>query len=62
VNVIDLLPNLRMLRFPVGQAYLWRDPDSLTLIDTGLAGAGHDICREPSPGSGSSPPTWTVWC
>jgi glyoxylase-like metal-dependent hydrolase (beta-lactamase superfamily II) len=45
VDVIDLLPNLRMLRFPVGQAYLWRDPDSLTLVDTGLAGAGPDIAR-----------------
>jgi glyoxylase-like metal-dependent hydrolase (beta-lactamase superfamily II) len=45
VDVVDLLPNLRMLRFPVGQAYLWRDPDSLTLIDTGLAGSGPDITR-----------------
>jgi predicted RNA binding protein YcfA (HicA-like mRNA interferase family) len=24
---------------------LWRDPDSLTLIDTGLAGSGPDITR-----------------
>jgi integrase len=45
VDVVDLLPNLRMLRFPVGQAYLWRDPDSLTLIDTGLAGSGPNITR-----------------
>lgn len=45
MDVVDLLPNLRMLRFPVGQAYLWRDPDSLTLIDTGLAGSGSDITR-----------------
>lgn len=45
MDVIHLLPNLRMLRFPVGQAYLWRDPDSLTLVDTGLAGAGQDISR-----------------
>ncbi|MGH3720578.1 MAG: MBL fold metallo-hydrolase [Pseudonocardiaceae bacterium] len=45
VDVVDLLPTLRMLRFPVGQAYLWRDPDALTLIDTGLAGSGPDITR-----------------
>lgn len=60
---IDLLPNLRMLRFPVGQAYLWRDPDSLTLIDTGLAGAGGrgvlPIRRTPSGGifDGSTGPS-----
>ncbi len=45
MEVVDLSPNLRMLRFPVSQAYLWRDPDSLTLVDTGLAGAGPDITR-----------------
>lgn len=45
MDVVELLPHLRMLRFPVGQAYLWRDPDSLTLVDTGLAGAGPDITR-----------------
>lgn len=45
VDVVDVLPNLRMLRFAVGQAYLWRDADSLTLIDTGLAGSGSDIAR-----------------
>ncbi|GAA4409814.1 MBL fold metallo-hydrolase [Actinokineospora soli] len=31
---------LTMLRFDVGQAYLWRDGDDLTLIDTGPAGSG----------------------
>ncbi|UFQ15923.1 MULTISPECIES: MBL fold metallo-hydrolase [Streptomyces] len=35
MDVIDILPSLRMLRFPVGAAYLWRDDDGLTLIDTG---------------------------
>jgi glyoxylase-like metal-dependent hydrolase (beta-lactamase superfamily II) len=43
MDVIELSPSVRMPRFPVGQAYLWRDPDSLTLIDTGIAGAGADI-------------------
>ncbi|MGH3916899.1 MAG: MBL fold metallo-hydrolase [Pseudonocardiaceae bacterium] len=45
MDIVELLPTLRMLRFPVGQAYLWRDPDSLTLIDTGLSGSGADIAR-----------------
>jgi len=43
MDVVDLSPQLQMLRFPVGQAYLWRDSDSLTLIDTGVAGSGTSI-------------------
>jgi glyoxylase-like metal-dependent hydrolase (beta-lactamase superfamily II) len=37
MDVIEILPGLRMLRLPVGAAYLWRDGDGLTLIDTGTA-------------------------
>ncbi|MEU7426237.1 MBL fold metallo-hydrolase [Streptomyces sp. NPDC040750] len=43
MDVIELLPRLRLLRFPVGQAYLWRDDDELTLIDAGTAGSGPAI-------------------
>ncbi|MEV5547298.1 MBL fold metallo-hydrolase [Streptomyces sp. NPDC052309] len=43
MDVIELLPRLRLLRFPVGQAYLWRDGDELTLIDAGPAGSGAGI-------------------
>lgn len=32
-----------MLRFPIGQAYLWRDGADLTLIDAGHAGAAAAI-------------------
>ncbi|MFD2120839.1 MBL fold metallo-hydrolase [Streptomyces cirratus] len=32
-----------MLRFPVGQAYLWRDGEALTLVDAGHAGAADAI-------------------
>src|SRR5712691_1843645 len=39
MDVIELLPRLRFIRFPVGHAYLWHDPDGLTLIDTGLPGS-----------------------
>lgn len=35
-----MLPQLSFLRFPVGHAYLWADPDGLTLIDTGVPGSG----------------------
>ncbi|MCH5675262.1 MBL fold metallo-hydrolase [Streptomyces gilvus] len=39
MDVVELLPRLRLLRFPVGQAYLWRDGDELTLIDAGPPGS-----------------------
>lgn len=44
-----LTEQLTMLRFAVGQAYLWRDGDELTLIDTGPAGSAPAIaaaCRD----------------
>lgn len=40
---IELSPRLLLLRFPVGNAYLWHERDALTLIDTGVAGSGKDI-------------------
>jgi glyoxylase-like metal-dependent hydrolase (beta-lactamase superfamily II) len=43
IDVVEVLPNLHMFRFPVGQAYLWRDASELTLIDTGLPGYGDAI-------------------
>ncbi|MEV4295291.1 MBL fold metallo-hydrolase [Microbispora rosea] len=39
MDVVELLPSLYFLRFPVGHVYLWRDPDGLTLIDSGLPGS-----------------------
>lgn len=39
MDVIELLPRLYFIRLPVGHAYLWRDPDGLTLIDAGLPGS-----------------------
>ena len=38
MDVIRLLPRLFFVRLPVGHAYLWHDPDGLTLIDAGLPG------------------------
>ncbi|MDX3852711.1 MBL fold metallo-hydrolase [Streptomyces sp. AK02-01A] len=40
MEIVELLPRLHLLRFEVGQAYLWRDDDGFTLIDSGIAGAG----------------------
>ncbi|WAP60306.1 MBL fold metallo-hydrolase [Streptomyces sp. S465] len=43
MEIIEVLPALRMLRFPVGSAYLWQDGDELTLIDTGTADRAAEI-------------------
>lgn len=45
MDVIELLPRLHLLRFSVGQAYLWRDDDELTLIDAGPPGSGTPIAE-----------------
>ncbi|MER6914472.1 MBL fold metallo-hydrolase [Streptomyces sp. NPDC000594] len=45
MEIIEVLPELTLLRFPVGQAYLWRDGGTLTLIDAGTVGAGTEIVR-----------------
>ena len=39
MDIIQLMPRLHFLRLPVGQAYLWSDPEGLTLIDAGLPGS-----------------------
>ena len=39
MELIQLTPRLHQIRFPVGHAYLWHDPDGLTLIDSGLPGS-----------------------
>ncbi|QGV82915.1 MBL fold metallo-hydrolase [Streptomyces ficellus] len=44
MELIDVRPRLFMLRFPIGQAYVWVDgDDDLTLIDAGWAGAAPRI-------------------
>ncbi|MEU6476951.1 MBL fold metallo-hydrolase [Streptomyces sp. NPDC047017] len=43
MDVVEILPRLCLLRFAVGQAYLWRDGDALTLVDAGARGAGAAI-------------------
>ena len=43
MDVIELVPGLHFLRFPVGHAYLCEDPDGLTLIDTSVPGSAPQI-------------------
>lgn len=53
MDVVEILPRLLMLRFPVGQAYLWCDGDELTLIDAGPSGSAARIA-EAVTGTGRS--------
>ncbi|HEU4948708.1 MAG TPA: MBL fold metallo-hydrolase [Kribbella sp.] len=45
MELTELGPSLHLLRFDVGQAYLWQDDDTLTLIDTGPVGSGELIAH-----------------
>ncbi|MDX3230910.1 MBL fold metallo-hydrolase [Streptomyces sp. ME19-01-6] len=38
MEITDITPDIRMLRFPVGQAYAVRLPDGYALVDCGWAG------------------------
>lgn len=43
MEIVDIAPDLRMLRFPVGQAYAWRVGTDVTLVDTGPPGSADAI-------------------
>ena len=43
--MVEVRPTVHLLRFPVGNAYLWQGPDGLTLIDCGLAGSATTIAE-----------------
>jgi glyoxylase-like metal-dependent hydrolase (beta-lactamase superfamily II) len=45
MDVIELVPCLHFLRFPIGHAYLWQDPGGLTLVDCGTPGSGPSIAE-----------------
>ncbi|MFV2120785.1 MBL fold metallo-hydrolase, partial [Streptomyces sp. Act-28] len=46
VDLVPVVPGLHMLRFPIGQAYVWCDDDgALTLVDAGWAGAEETVGR-----------------
>jgi glyoxylase-like metal-dependent hydrolase (beta-lactamase superfamily II) len=54
MDVVELLPRLRFLRFGVGHAYLWQDPGGLTLIDSGLPGSAPLIAAAIREGGGQT--------
>ncbi|MFD5697088.1 MBL fold metallo-hydrolase [Streptomyces lasiicapitis] len=43
MEITQVLPRLHLLRFAVGQAYLWCDDDELTLVDAGTPGSGQQL-------------------
>jgi glyoxylase-like metal-dependent hydrolase (beta-lactamase superfamily II) len=43
MDTVPITPNLTMLRVNGWQLYVWRDDDSVTLIDTGAPGSGAEI-------------------
>lgn len=43
MDFAQVSPRLHMFRFAIGQAYVWRDGDELTLVDAGHAGSAHLI-------------------
>jgi glyoxylase-like metal-dependent hydrolase (beta-lactamase superfamily II) len=45
MDVVRIDPQLVMLGFPVGNAYLWQGRDGLTLVDTSVPGSGPHIGR-----------------
>src|SRR6185312_5758086 len=38
MEIVPLGPRLHLVRPAFGQAYLWRDDDGVTLVDTGIPG------------------------
>lgn len=49
MDVVELMPGLCLLRFPVGQAYLWCDGGELTLLDAGPGGSGAAVAAVAEP-------------
>jgi glyoxylase-like metal-dependent hydrolase (beta-lactamase superfamily II) len=43
MEMSELRPGLHLVRIGFGQLYLWRDADTVTVIDTGVAGSGEAI-------------------
>ncbi|GGT24873.1 MBL fold metallo-hydrolase [Streptomyces kurssanovii] len=54
MDFIEVSPRLYMFRFPIGQAYVWRDGDDLTLVDAGHAGSA-PLMEEALRGAGLDP-------
>nr|BBJ49137.1 hypothetical protein SAVMC3_17660 [Streptomyces avermitilis] len=64
MQVIEVLSGrtaLHLLRFAVGQAYLWCDGDESTLIDAGAVGSAASIVQALT-GIGRRPRTYDASC
>jgi glyoxylase-like metal-dependent hydrolase (beta-lactamase superfamily II) len=60
VSIVELRPHLYRPLLGRYQAYLWRDEQSVTLIDTGEAGSGPPIADELARSAWPAA-TWTGW-
>ncbi|ONI72388.1 MBL fold metallo-hydrolase [Kribbella sp. ALI-6-A] len=45
MEIIEVRPELHLLLLEFGQAYLWKDADGLTLVDSGIATSGAEIAE-----------------
>ena len=45
MDVVEVVPGLHLLRLPVANAWLWRDADGATLVDTGPPGSGPAVAE-----------------
>ncbi|RPE36834.1 glyoxylase-like metal-dependent hydrolase (beta-lactamase superfamily II) [Kitasatospora cineracea] len=63
MDVIEVLPGLRMLVLPVGAAYLWSDGRELTLVDSGAVGTEERVAAlvESVPGGELARIVLTHW-
>ncbi|WP_329624823.1 MBL fold metallo-hydrolase [Streptomyces sp. NBC_01255] len=54
MELIPITPRLHLLDYSIGQAYLWRDEEELTLVDAGWAGSA-DATTEAIRAAGLDP-------
>ncbi|MFJ3903080.1 MBL fold metallo-hydrolase [Streptomyces sp. NPDC090025] len=54
MDLVEIVPRLYVLPFSIGQAFLWRDEEELTLIDAGWAGSAPEF-EEALRGAGLDP-------
>jgi hypothetical protein len=53
MDTVPITGNLTILRVKGWQVYVWRDADSVTLIDTGAPGSGAEILSAVPASTGS---------
>ncbi len=43
MEIVELLPQLHLIRPVFGQVYVWQDGSQLTMVDTGIPGSQDDL-------------------